>query len=341
MKLPGLRFALTLLLLIVTTQPCEAGWGSWFPFPDDLDGPGNVVILQDPSQNTFAFRRTSNLSIHWKQHSGDSWTEWSMIPWSGGSLVDPAAASYSGSGLFVFTVMAAAARPSGVGPPETFMFPKGKAIYMKQGYFSDFTPWIKVPGMTTSDSPAAIEYRRRLYLFVRDPDGAIQFNTYRRIDDTGEWGGWSEVPLGGFRALGSPAVVVDDLKLYIFARNASDATIHMTAFNGLCWSGWRQVPGSGEIPGTSAVSPAAVKVPSLDVVHLFVAGIGDRKIYQNVLDHNDEGVDWSDSDWSGWFLVSGPRTTSTRLATSASGNQTNLFVLDDTDQVIYVNNYQP
>jgi hypothetical protein len=352
-----IQSALFSFLLIFATQDGEAGWANWQPYPYDQGGPGNVVVIQtrilEHPPRVNVFRRQNDGSIYAKSYSNDFSSEWTMIPGSDGSLFDPAAAFFAHQ-FFVFTVRMTTWRPKGTRPADTFLFPNRKGIFMTWGMnteFSNWHSWVEVPNITTADSPAAIAHKGRLYLFVRDLNGKIQFSTYTAAsNNTGQWSTWNEVPPGEFIASGSPAVTsafasgdfsATSDKMYLFARKAADSTIHLTVFNGLCWSGWKQVPGSGEIPGTSAVSPAAVVAPMLGGVHLFVAGIDDRKVYQNTLNDDDATVDWEDSEWSGWSMVPGNRTTSVRLSTSALDINLNLFMLNDTDQVLYMNNLQP
>jgi len=115
--------------------------------------------------------------------------------------------------------------------------------------FAAWGGWKPVPGGgATFDSPDAVSYNNKLYLFVQGAGDGLYVNV--RSGTT--WSGWSAVP-GGFQTALPPTVVVYQGNLWVFAYKNNSAEVHRIIYDGTFWTGWAKVP----LP--SAADPAEVE----------------------------------------------------------------------------------
>ena len=90
-------------------------------------------------------------------------------------------------------------------------------------------------GGSTSEAPASIVFRNRLYLFARG--NATDVIWYNSMNTNGTWAGWQQVP-GSHTIVASPAVAVmnDKLVLYQVHSNGYIYLSQMSADGS--WTGW-------------------------------------------------------------------------------------------------------
>ncbi len=223
--------------------------------------------------------------------------------------------------------------------------------------------WTEVPGGgSTFDSPATVQYKNKLYVFVRGTDDKIYRNRY----GGGTWSGWTEVPGDGRDVVSPVGHDLQEQAVRVRAGHqrrrstATDTTAPpgragqrsrvvarrsrhpgATAYKNKLyvfvrgtddkiyrnryngtWSGWAEVPGDG----VTQSAPGATAYKSK--LYLFVRGT-DNAIYRNRYDG---------TSWSGWTEVSGGGSTESAPGATAYKDKLYLFVRG-TDGKIYRNRY--
>jgi hypothetical protein len=179
-----------------------------------------------------------------------------------------------------------------------------------------WTAWAGVPGGGTTDvAPAAgVDQAGNLHLLAKGiNDRRVYMNGMWGTTLT--WGGWAEVPPGGFTTSHSLAVALHDEILYAFAIRDDGAIMFKRLFiqqSGLLTDPWAEVSGGGRTD--AAVSAAVVNGRLV----LAAKGIEDRQIYLNELSP-------AGRMWSGWYVVPGGGQTDRTPAVQAF--QDELYVI--------------
>jgi hypothetical protein len=143
-----------------------------------------------------------------------------------------------------------------------FVNDTNNAIRVNRYNGSRWRGWRKVPGKVLTESgPAAVVYKKKLYVVARGMDDAVWVNRF----NGSQWSRWRRVATKvrrdpwkppGVVTLTGPGAVVYKNRLYIFVRDANHPhhVIWVNRYNGSRWRGWRQVPGNFLTPA----SPDAV-----------------------------------------------------------------------------------
>jgi len=186
-----------------------------------------------------------------------------------------------------------------------------------------------IPGGGTTDvSPSAVVYNNQLYLFAK---GISDRHIYAYRFDGSSWSGFFGTSTGSANDVGddgviySPDASVWNNKISLFTVNTSGTwlwTIMEKDFDGSAWVGARPV----EI-GNSTYSTfnATAATAFLGKLYLFFTDSLHHEVYFST----NSGFGWSDLDGI-------PSTTNLGPAATVFNNTLYLFIINDSDQQIYV-----
>lgn len=295
--LPG-AIGVILLLSLVVLNPLQAhasnAWTGWFPTPSgsiSTNSSQSEVVYQSA---TFVFAQRSDNTIWYKTSSVFGWSPWQVVPGGGLTFSAPSAVVY-GSTLMLFV--------QGT----------DNAVWLATYNTSGWSGWVRQTGpfdpngIPTASSPGTVIYQGFLYLFLRQSDNtldydsfggsfwtglkvvphngltpsapsAVVFGNFLELYIQGTDNNVYEIPFSngsfgqgwfsqGILTASSPAIIVFQASLYMFIRQSDDTIDYVIYSGGCCWGPVVPVPGNGMTP--SAPSAIAFGDSSLEV---FVRG---------------------------------------------------------------------
>ncbi|MEJ5299415.1 MAG: C1 family peptidase [Thermodesulforhabdaceae bacterium] len=269
---------------IFVRSKTSSGWGSW----QTIDGATTHAPALVPfnSRLYMAVRGTNgNTFVRSKDYLvPGTWSSWTNI--GGVTPSAPAMVVYRN---------------------KLYVFVKGNSSYAPIYYRSmttsgTWSSWATVPGSNTLDSPAAIVYDDRLWVFDLGSDHKIYF---KQMDSSGAWGGWYYFTQ--MQTTHIPSATVFQNQLWVFAKGDTttplSSNISYITFNGTSWSSWTK------ISGATSSTPMVTAGPTANILSLSVKGSGSSTaIYYRYYDSIEQ-------NWSNWTTLSGATSASPAIST--------------------------